>query len=77
MRHRWAPATLLFAVLISACSNGKSESLSEAEGRQAADKARRPVAEVYWQLYNSIGGSASRGVAPDSLPTVKRSERIQ
>lgn len=61
MRHRWAPATLLLAVLISACSNGKSESLSEAEGRQAADKARRPVAEVYWQLYNSIGGSASRG----------------
>jgi hypothetical protein len=61
MRSRWVPVTLLLAVLVGACSNGTSKSLSEAEGKQVADETRRSVAEVYWKLYNSIGRTASRG----------------
>ena len=59
--RRWAPATLLLATLIGACSNGASKSHSEAEGKQVADKTRRSVAGVYWQLYNSVGSAAARG----------------
>ena len=51
---------LLLSVLLSACSNGGSERQSEAEGKRTAEKARRPAAELYWQLYNSIGSAASR-----------------
>jgi hypothetical protein len=48
---------LLLAALVSACSGGGGPSV--ADGKRAANAARRPVAEAYWKLDNSIGTAAS------------------
>ena len=54
MRRKWLlAASTVVLLLATACS--KSE-ISSAQGRERANAARKPTAEVYWTLYNSISG---------------------
>ena len=55
--RRWPLTVALLAVTVSACSSGSNRP-TEADGKRPAGELRKPVATVFWQLYNSIGDTA-------------------
>lgn len=57
MRRPFSLTVVVATFLVSACS-GSSGGISAADGKRQAGELRKPVANVFWQLYNSIGDTA-------------------